>query len=189
MATTQSNKSGSKSKTTKSASSKSKSTTKKTTTTMQDQDAIKILKADHKVVSQWFEEFEKTEDDSEKAKLVEQIVLALKVHTQVEEEIFYPAAREALSDEDLIDEAVVEHAAAKDLMSEIEAMEVGEELYDAKVKVLGEQIEHHVEEEEKEMFPKLQKTDMDMVAIGIRIAERKQELMAKMARPNGKRLQ
>ena len=153
------------------------------------QDAIQLLKADHREVEKMFAEFEKTNGAATKTRLADQICLALKVHTQIEEEIFYPAAREALSDEEMVDEAVVEHAAAKDLIAEIEAMDVGEDLFDAKVKVLSEQIEHHVEEEEKEMFPKLQKTDMDMRALGLRMAERKTELMSSMARPNGHRIQ
>ena len=171
---------------------KSKSSSKSKTTSSSrsgEKDAIQLLKADHREVEKMFADFEKTNGPVTKSKLAEQICLALKVHTQIEEEIFYPAAREALSEEDMIDEAVVEHAAAKDLIGEIEMMDVGEDLFDAKVKVLSEQIEHHVEEEEKEMFPKLQKTDMDMRALGLRMAERKTELMSSLARPNGQRVQ
>jgi hemerythrin superfamily protein len=169
---------------------KSKSGSKSRSTARSDkQNAIQLLKADHREVEGMFSDFEKTNGAVAKGKLAEKICLALKVHTQIEEEIFYPAARDALSDEDMIDEAVVEHAAAKDLIAEIEAMEPGEDLFDAKVKVLSEQIEHHVEEEEKEMFPKLLKTDMDMRALGLRMAERKTELMSSLARPNGQRIQ
>ena len=168
---------------------KSSSRSKSASTRPGEKDAIQLLKADHREVEGMFSQFEKTNGMFTKAKLAEQICLALKVHTQIEEEIFYPAARDALSDEEMVDEAVVEHAAAKDLIAEIEAMEPGEDLFDAKVKVLSEQIEHHVEEEEKEMFPKLQKTDMDMRALGLRMAERKMELMSSMARPNGQRVQ
>jgi hemerythrin-like domain-containing protein len=153
-----------------------------------DQDALKLLKADHREVEGWFSDYEDA-GDAEKARLADKICLALKVHTQVEEEIFYPAARDALSDEEILDEAVVEHAAARDLIAEIEQMEVGEDLFDAKVKVLSEQIEHHVQEEETEMFPKLRETDMDMDALGARMAERKKELMSKLQRPNGHRVQ
>lgn len=173
------------SKSKSSAKSKSASTAKRSG----QQDAIQLLKADHREVEEMFSKFENTNGAATKSKLADQICLALKVHTQIEEEIFYPAAREAMSDEEMIDEAVVEHAAAKDLIAEIEAMDVGEDLFDAKVKVLSEQIEHHVEEEEKEMFPKLQKTDMDMRTLGLRMAERKKELMSSMARPNGQRVQ
>ena len=185
MATTHTSKSKSGSKTRSKSSSRSKSAA----TRSGEQNAIQLLKADHREVEGMFSQFEKTNGMATKAKLAEQICLALKVHTQIEEEIFYPAARDALSDEEMVDEAVVEHAAAKDLIAEIEAMEPGEDLFDAKVKVLSEQIEHHVEEEEKEMFPKLQKTDMDMRALGVRMAQRKTELMSSMARPNGQRIQ
>lgn len=185
MPTTHTSKSKSSSKSRSSSRAKSASTAKRSG----QQDAIQLLKADHREVEKMFAQFEKTNGSATKSKLAEQICLALKVHTQIEEEIFYPAAREALTDEEMIDEAVVEHAAAKDLIAEIEAMDVGEDLFDAKVKVLSEQIEHHVEEEEKEMFPKLQKKDMDMRMLGMRMAERKKELMSSMARPNGQRIQ
>jgi hemerythrin-like domain-containing protein len=175
--------------TTQTGKSKSGSKSRSTSTRSGEKDAIQLLKADHREVEGMFRDFEKTNGEVTKGRLAEKICLALKVHTQIEEEIFYPAARDALSDEDMVDEAVVEHAAAKDLIAEIEAMEPGEDLFDAKVKVLSEQIEHHVEEEEKEMFPKLQKTDMDMRALGLRMAERKTELMSSMARPNGQRVQ
>ena len=166
------------------------STTARKTATAKAPDAIKLLEADHKVVSTLFKDYDNTESAAKKAKLSEQICLALKVHTQIEEEIFYPASREALkaNQEEMVDEAVVEHASAKALITEIEQMEVGEDLYDAKVKVLGELIEHHVGEEEKEYFPACRKTDMDMTALGSRMAARKDELMTKLARPNGHRV-
>ncbi|HWA61143.1 MAG TPA: hemerythrin domain-containing protein [Caulobacteraceae bacterium] len=149
-----------------------------------DQDAIALLTNDHREVERLFETFEKARADKRKAELVGEILLALKVHTQIEEELFYPAARQALKakDEDMIDEAVVEHAAAKDLMAEIEGMDPDDDLYDAKVKVLSEQIEHHVGEEEGEMFPALRKTDMDLRALGARMAARKSELMDKLGK-------
>ena len=102
----------------------------------------------------------------------------MKVHAQIEEEIFYPQAREATKDNDLIDEALVEHATVKKLIGEIEAMEVNEELYDAKMRVLGEMVKHHINEEEEELFPELAK--MDLNAVGKEIAERKEELMSEM---------
>lgn len=144
------------------------------------QDAIALLKADHREVEGWFEEYEKARSDKRKAELSAKICQALKVHTQIEEEYFYPASREVLNDKDeeMVDEAVVEHAAAKDLIAEIETMEVGDDLYDAKIKVLSEQIEHHVGEEEKEYFPKVRKTDLDLKALGAQMAARKEELMA-----------
>lgn len=170
-------------------SSKTKTTARKTVTA-KTPDAIKLLEADHKEVAAWFKEYDKTENPAKKAKLSEKICLALKVHAQIEEEIFYPAAREALkaAQEEMVDEAVVEHASAKALIAEIEQMEVDEDLYDAKVKVLGEMIEHHVGEEEKDFFPACRKTDMDMTAIGARMATRKDELMKTLARPNGQQV-
>jgi hypothetical protein len=102
------------------------------------------------------------------------------VHTTVEEEIFYPAAREALQEQDLLDEADVEHASAKDLIGQIQTMDPSEDLYDAKVTVLGEYVNHHVQEEEKEMFPQCKKAKMPLDELGEQMQARKQELMAEM---------
>jgi hemerythrin superfamily protein len=180
MATTQKSKSGG-----------SKSTARKTTQRTSPNDAIKLLEADHRQVDKWFKEYEATNGAKTKAKLVDQIITALKVHTQIEEEIFYPVSREFLDSEseEMVDEAVVEHASAKNLIAEIEAMEVGDDLFDAKVKVLSELIEHHVEEEEKEYFPETRKTEMDMEAVGAQMKARKEELMAQMTRVNGQTVQ
>lgn len=144
-------------------------------------DAIKLLKDDHREVKGWFKDYEKLEDEGEKLALVQKICLALKVHTQIEEEIYYPAAREAIDDDDLLDEAEVEHASAKKLIAEIEAMAPGDRLYDAKVTVLGEYIDHHVEEEESEMFPESRDSPLDLKALGVQMAARKAELMAEAA--------
>lgn len=145
-------------------------------------DAIRLLKDDHKQVRQWFEAFEAAEEDAEKQELANQICRALTVHAQIEEEIFYPAAYDALDQDgdDLVDEATVEHASAKALIAEIEAMSAGEPLFDAKVKVLGEYVNHHVEEEEKELFPECKDAGMDMAMLGEALAARKQELMAEL---------
>lgn len=154
-------------------------TTAATTTTTKTQDAIAMLKADHKEVHAMFEEYEGLGDRANvsKNKLVAQICKALKIHTQIEEEIFYPAVREASKDtEDMVDEAVVEHASAKDLIAQLEEMDPEDDLYDAKVKVLGELIDHHVEEEEEEMFPKARKLKLDMDALGEEMAMRRDEL-------------
>jgi hemerythrin superfamily protein len=145
-------------------------------------DAIKLLKADHKEVKGLFDEYDKLVKDEADAttrqELASQICAMLTVHATIEEEIFYPAAREALQeDEDLLDEAEVEHACAKDLIAQIEGGSPDEELYDAKVKVLGEYIQHHVDEEEGELFPKVKKSDMDLEALGQELSARKQELM------------
>jgi len=145
------------------------------------QDAIAMLTEDHREVSDMFEQFDQLGDRAKagKEKLKEKICIALIAHTAIEEEIFYPAVRKAIEDgEDMVDEAVVEHASAKDLIRQLQEMQPDDELYDAKVKVLGEQIEHHVEEEEKEMFPKARKSGLDLVALGQEMAMRKQELLA-----------
>ena len=143
-------------------------------------DAIALLKQDHREVKTLFGEYERARGDTKKTELAQNICLALTVHAQIEEDIFYPAARKATGDDDLLDEAAVEHAAAKQLIAEIEGMSVGEELYDAKIKVLGEQIDHHVEEEEDKLFPEVQKTKLDLVALGEELATRKAELMAEL---------
>jgi hemerythrin superfamily protein len=145
-------------------------------TTARGKDAIALLKADHALVQGLFDRFEKARGDDRKRALAEKICQELRVHTQIEEEIFYPAAREVLRDEDLMDEAEVEHAGAKDLIGQIESSSPGAELYDAKVTVLGEYIKHHVKEEHEEMFPKLRKTKLDMQALGERLQARKTQL-------------
>ena len=142
------------------------------------QDAIQLLRADHRKVQDLFDQFEKARGDDRKAELAQEICTELKVHAQIEEEIFYPAAREVLKEPDLIDEAAVEHASAKDLIAQIEQAQAGDELFDAKVIVLGEYIKHHVKEEHNEMFPKLKKTKLDLKALGQQLAERKETLMA-----------
>lgn len=146
-------------------------------------DAIAMLTEDHREVSDMFEQFENLSDRAKatKAKLTEKICTALIAHTTIEEEIFYPAVREAVKEgEDMVDEAVVEHASAKDLIKQLQEMNPDDDLYDAKVKVLGEQIEHHVKEEEEEMFPKARNSGLDLVALGQEMAQRKQEIIATM---------
>ncbi len=146
-------------------------------------DAIALLKADHKEVEGWFNDFEKTESASKKQKLADKICLALRVHTQIEEEIFYPACREAGIEEDMMDEADVEHSGAKKLIAEIEAGKAGGDHWDAKVHVLGEMIKHHVKEEEQRdgMFAKAKKADLDLEALGEQLQARKKELMKQKA--------
>jgi hemerythrin superfamily protein len=147
-------------------------------------DAIALLSADHKEVDALFKEYEKLckadADDGEKGLLAAQICAMLTVHATIEEELFYPAARAALEDDgqDLLDEAVVEHASAKDLIAQIEDANPGDELFDAKVQVLGEYIRHHVKEEETELFPKVKKAKADLVALGAALAARKEELVS-----------
>ncbi|MFI4966686.1 MAG: hemerythrin domain-containing protein [Caulobacterales bacterium] len=165
------------------------SKTARKTTAGAGPDAIALLKADHRAVEKLFGQFEKARDPDRKKALADKICLELRVHMQIEEEIFYPASREYLKDEDIVDEAVVEHAAARDLVGEIEGMDPTADLYDAKVTVLEEQIEHHVEEEETELFPKVKKTDMDIKAVGAQLKARKEELMAQMDTGQGKAVQ
>lgn len=144
-------------------------------------DAVSMLTSEHREVADLFEQYEALGDRAKagKKRLADQICTALTVHAMVEEEIFYPAVREAGKQaEEMIDEAVVEHASAKDLIAQIQEMDPEDELYDAKVKVLSEQIEHHVQEEEKEMFPLARKGKLDLEALGAEMAMRKEELAA-----------
>ncbi|MEI9851828.1 MAG: hemerythrin domain-containing protein [Sphingomonas sp.] len=143
-------------------------------------DAIALLKADHRKVEALFEQFEKATAASAKQKLAHQICTELKVHTSIEEEIFYPAFRGKIED-DTLDEAYVEHDGAKMLVNEIEAGNPEDEFYDAKVHVLSEEIKHHVHEEEmpsEGMFAQCRKTDVDLVALGEAMLARKLELTA-----------
>lgn len=140
-------------------------------------DAIALLKADHKEVKTMVQQFNSSRSESKQAQLAEQICAALEVHAEIEEEIFYPAAREALKKNgDLIDEAEVEHTSVKELIAKIKGGQPGDDLWEAQVKVLGEYVNHHVKEEEGEIFPKVKKTKLDLQAIGEQLAERKAEL-------------
>jgi hemerythrin superfamily protein len=143
--------------------------------------AIALLTADHKEVKQLFNEYDKLVEadagDDDKQQLAQQICTMLTAHATAEEEIFYPAARSVLDEQDLLDEATVEHASAKDLIAQLEESSPGDDLYDAKVKVLGEYIEHHVKEEEGELFPKLKKSELDLEELGAQIEARKEELL------------
>jgi hypothetical protein len=144
-------------------------------------DTFEVLERDHREVEEWFDEYDEMQGkEDRKEELAQKICLALKVHAQIEEEIFYPRAREATKDNDLIDEAIVEHATVKNMIGEIEVMDVGEELYDAKMRVLGEMVKRHIREEEEELFPELQSSKMDLKAVGKELAERKEELMSEM---------
>ena len=141
-------------------------------------DAVALLKQDHRTVEELFAQFEKASGDGRKQKLATQICLELSVHAQIEEEIFYPACEGKVEDE-LLKEAYVEHDGAKLLIGEIIAGEPSDEFYDSKVKVLQEQIEHHVEEEEKRMealFSQARKAGLDMDVLGEELAARKQQL-------------
>jgi hemerythrin superfamily protein len=149
-------------------------------------DAIKLLKEDHREVEGWFEDFENTNSGAKKQKRANQICLALRIHTQIEEEIFYPACRDAGLELDMMDEADVEHDSAKKLIEEIEAGKPGDDHWDAKVKVLSEMIKHHVKEEEQRdgLFAKAKKADLDLDALGEEMQRRKDELMKEAKRSN-----
>jgi hemerythrin superfamily protein len=157
--------------------------------------ALELLKRDHQQVDKLFKQFEDIKEgaeDSAKEELVTQICDALTVHAAIEEAIFYPAARQALPEEqgqDLLDEAAVEHQTLKDIIGRLEMAPTSDPLYDAGVKVLSEYVKHHVHEEETELFPKVRSSDMDLQAIGQQLEERKQQLEGQGSRSsrNGSR--
>jgi hemerythrin superfamily protein len=173
------------------ARAKAKNRVKQAAKTRRDgNDAIALLKADHRQVETWFEQFDKARSTQKKADLAARICNALTVHTTIEEEIFYPAFILATKDEDLHHEAVIEHDAAKKLIADIEASGPADDYYDAKVKVLSEMIKHHVKEEEQPggMFAEARKSRMDLLALGGEMAARKGELEAQqIAIPANKR--
>ena len=157
---------------------------KKSATSASKTDAIALLKKDHADVKALFAEYKKLcesdADGSAKQAVAMDICTQLTAHATAEEEIFYPAARAEQTD-DLLDEAEVEHASAKDLIAQIEAMQPDDDLYDAKVTVLGEYIDHHVKEEEGELFPKARSLGLDLQALGAQLQARKEELLAELA--------
>ena len=156
-----------------------KTSRKSSSSSRAGKDAIALLKADHKEVKAMVEQFKKSRSESKQAQLAEQICAALEVHSEIEEEIFYPAAREALKKNgDLIDEAEVEHTSVKELIAKVKGGSPGDAKWEAEVKVLGEYVNHHVKEEEGEIFPKVRKTSLDLKAIGEQLAERKAELQS-----------
>jgi hemerythrin superfamily protein len=165
----------------KSPSSRSSS---KSSSKNEPMDAVKLLTSDHREVKALFQQYQEMVDhdaaDEDKHPIAQQICLMLTVHAQIEEEIFYPAAKDAIKEADLVDEATVEHASAKDLIAQLEDSDPSDDLFDAKVKVLGEYIDHHVKEEESEMFPQARKAKMDLKALGDAMSARKGELMEEL---------
>ena len=146
-------------------------------------DACDLLDADHKAVKALFREYEsltesRSRSTAKKRQLADQICRELTVHATLEEEIFYPAVRKAIKDNALLNEAVVEHASAKDLIAQIKGMDPADELFDAKVTVLGEYIDHHVKEERTEMFTKARASKLDLAGLAEQLKQRKEELMA-----------
>ena len=155
---------------------------------MPNKNAIQVLEEDHVKVEKAFEQFEKLgdEDSEKKQEIVATVLADLKVHTVIEEELFYPPLLQALKGdddeiEDLLDEAEVEHTSAKELIAQIEAMDPSERLYDAKFTVLCEYVKHHVKEERNDIFPKAKKSDLDLDAIGEQLENRKRELKQMLA--------
>jgi hypothetical protein len=147
-------------------------------------DAEALLRADHRKVESLFKKYENSDSESEKESLAEQICGELIIHTKLEEEIFYPACRDAEVEHDDMDEAQVEHDGAKLMIKELMEGSPSDEYYDAKVKVLSEYIKHHVKEEEepKGIFAQARKAGVDMKAVGAQIKSRKEELMAEKER-------
>ena len=153
----------------------------RTTRRRSTQTALDLLKADHAEAKKLFKQFErlKKDDDSKGMQQCAQAVCkALTVHAQIEEEIFYPALRAAPNADDALDEANVEHSHIKELVQQVEASHPGDELFEARVKVLAEYVDHHAEEEESTIFPKARKASVDLVALGEQLAARKEELGA-----------
>jgi hemerythrin superfamily protein len=155
--------------------------TKKATHASTTPEATAMLRADHKRVSVLFEEYEKARAATKKKDLVAQICSELTIHAQLEEEIFYPAVKQALKDHELVPEATVEHATLKALIAQVKDVEPDGDMFDAKIKVLSEYVKHHVKEEQNEMFPKAKATKVDMMELGARMAARKAELKAASA--------
>jgi hemerythrin superfamily protein len=155
--------------------------------TRQPSDALALLRADHQMVQGLFDQFEKTRSEDRKSALAEQICNELTIHAQIEEEIFYPAAREAIRETDLLDEAKVEHDSAKTLIEQIQGEGPQGELFEAKVKVLGEYVKHHVKEEQNELFAQVRKTKLDLKELGERLQQRKMELMESAGAATGGR--
>ena len=175
--------------TSKATHTRSTTSSRKTASTVAHKDnAISILMEDHAKVKKLFKEFEKLskKEDDGKVDVANMICMELSVHAKAEEEVFYPAARMAIDDEDLLNEAEVEHDTAKNLIAQIQTMSPNDEMYDAKVTVLGEYINHHVEEEETEMFPKMRKAKVDLNELGLRLKMKKAETMNKLLSPTGK---
>jgi hemerythrin superfamily protein len=177
---------------TKSSTKSAKSSATSTRTTSRSrahvEDAVSVLTDDHDKVKKLFKQFEKyckVDNIEAKIETANMICMELTIHAMAEEEIFYPAARMAIDDDDLFNEAEVEHDSAKELIAQIQFMESDNPMYDAKVTVLGEYIDHHITEEEEEMFPKVRKAKVDLEELGEQLIMRKEKLMAAMMGTDG----
>jgi hemerythrin superfamily protein len=161
---------------------KAKAKSKSSRSRAQGADAIALLKADHRQVEEWFSQFDHATSRTRKQQLAAQICEALKAHTTIEEELFYPAFLDATGDKDTHHEAVVEHAGAKNLIEEIQDMSPDDDFFEAKVTVLSEMIKHHVKEEERPggMFAEAKKSSMDLPALGEQLLARKKELLGQV---------
>lgn len=152
--------------------------------TDESSDALELLSADHDRIQRLFEHYAELvaaeADDAEKQQAAEEICLLLTVHATIEDEFFYPAARRALDDEDLIDEAQIEHDSARELIDELLAMEPGDELFDDRVRLLEEAVGDHVAQEETELFPLLRGAGLDLETLGEQMAVRKEDLIAEL---------
>jgi hypothetical protein len=167
----------------KSAAKKLATTKAKAARPVKIYDAIALLKEDHKIVKKLFTNFDKMKEkasEAEKETLVKQICTELTIHARIEEEVFYPAVRKTIDDKDLLDEATVEHASAKDLIAQLQSMSPSDDLYNAKVTVLGEYVDHHVQEEQDEMFKKAKRAKMDMEKLGRKMLTVKRAMLKEM---------
>jgi hemerythrin superfamily protein len=157
-----------------------RTTTSKTARAAKEVDATTLLHQDHEAVSDLFEQYKKARSATKKFDLVQQICEELTVHAQIEEEIFYPAVRKATGDNDMMDEAAVEHASLKNLIAQVKGKDVdAEPMFDGKITVLSEYVKHHVKEEESEMFPSAKKSGADLKELGAQLQARKEALKAK----------
>ncbi|MBA3596174.1 MAG: hemerythrin domain-containing protein [Methylibium sp.] len=152
-------------------------------------DALELLSADHDRVQRLFENYTELvtaeADDADKQYVVEEICLLLTVHAHIEDEFFYPAARRVLDDEDVIDEAQIEHDSVRDLIDELLTMKPFDELFDDRVRLLEESVSQHVEEEENEIFPRLREAGVDLESLGEQMSARREDLMAELANGSG----
>lgn len=166
-----------------------KSAAKTPTRQARQKDACDLLEADHRAVRKLFDEYRSLSESrarsalAKKRDLAERICLELTVHTMIEEEIFYPAARGVVKDKSLLNEATVEHASARDLIEQIRGMDESDELFDAKVLVLGEYVEHHIKEERGELFPKVRQSRLNLLALREELEQRREQLLTQMQEP------